>query len=118
MGWFLMTATSTFVGRPRHNPDWVDGSPKLLLFDVHLFLFTGSEMHFCFIIERLQISAWNLVLYLWLLQPMPGPLTQQELGRWREQGGEAGLQPALWDSKTKCSGAGRYLLGLESSVIG
>lgn len=70
----------------------------------------------CFIIERQQISAWNLVLYLWLLQPMPGPLTQQELGRWREQGGEAGLQLALWDSKTKCSGAGWYLLGLEKAA--
>lgn len=48
MGWFLMTAMSTFVGHLRHNPDYVNGSPKLLLFDVRIFLFTGSEMHFMF----------------------------------------------------------------------
>lgn len=56
MGWFfLMTAMSTFVGHPRRNPDYVDGSSKLLLFDVPHSSFAPYRLRNAFFVSTFSI---------------------------------------------------------------
>lgn len=124
-GWFLLQAALARLFLLRHNLDDVDVSPEVFLFlafPIHLLLFTGSERHFfCSSnIQLLRISSQNLVLPLWLLQPMHKAGVERtdvdELAGWLRK--ERMTPHSPWGHRTGMQGKGLVPAAFQGRTVG